>query len=888
MRIKIIGFKCHLETEYIFANNEMTLIKGASGAGKSSILQAIFWALYGGMRSIYNNLRITKNLSVCLELPGITINRKKNSDLLIVTIGDKIYEDNVAQGLIDKMFGTKEVWKACSYIEQQSRCSLLSGSGSERLELLNALSFTGENPKDYINKISEKLKEVTSLFTTQQAVFTTEIEIYTKSLKGKSTIYNFNEEELNNLRNEISSLESQEKQCDEEKSLLDQQQGTLNYLHLSLSHLKQDLVAKEKMVNHFFPILRECKQEIIIPPELYISETYPVLEENFLITFEKYSSTKSALMLKINSINNLLAKADQREKELKDAESYLNKMQDKIISIPDISNLVNVPVTQEEIWKIAQIETEREKYEKEAKILGIQYDKNIIQETLHSLSNTLQTYTSLETQVQNYKKLLSLEKNIESLRQILNCSKENITSKIQEIEQLSHEKALQISELKKGLELLSCPNCASSLRYKNGVLTLGDRDPVSPSILFEAEEEYKIILSTVNNFRQLLSLEENVKIYQINLDERKALENHIQNNCSSKIDSLSKSISKLANIKYLSPPSLSSHILTDIYNFQKAYVAHSTKNNIEKINTDELLEQRNLYNKEMIDNENLYKLEQERVKRNQDKIQEYQKKESVRLMKIKKLESEKEELERQERKNKEREQQLEKLKQENFQLVNDIKIKEKEIEKISVEMDLTVKHRYNEIKKKLEEKKKLLNDSIESSKIIEKGKELEEKRNVLLMLQKDVEILTRLKLKAIEVECKQLEDTVDNINTVLETTLPIFFNEPISLKLLLYKKMKKTVKPMLNLEICYKGCKYDNINNLSGGEGDRISLALLLALNTVSNSPLLLLDECVASLDPELKESCLTAIKTIPNKTVICVDHDDSLEGFYDSVLSLS
>ena len=86
MRIKILGFKCHLETEYIFVNNEMTLIKGQSGCGKSSLLQAIFWCLYGNMRSIYNNVRITKNLSVTLEINGITIHRKKNPELLTVTM----------------------------------------------------------------------------------------------------------------------------------------------------------------------------------------------------------------------------------------------------------------------------------------------------------------------------------------------------------------------------------------------------------------------------------------------------------------------------------------------------------------------------------------------------------------------------------------------------------------------------------------------------------------------------------------------------------------------------------------------------------------------------------------------------------------------------------
>jgi len=176
-----------------------------------------------------------------------------------------------------------------------------------------------------------------------------------------------------------------------------------------------------------------------------------------------------------------------------------------------------------------------------------------------------------------------------------------------------------------------------------------------------------------------------------------------------------------------------------------------------------------------------------------------------------------------------------------------------------------------------------------SIKIINKGIKLEEKRNKLISLQNDVQALNNLKLKSVDVECKQLEDTINNINTVLETTLPIFFDDPITLKLLLYKKVKKndSLKPGLNLEISQKGFTCYKIDSLSGGEGDRISLALMLALNFVSNSPLILFDECVSSLDGDLKEKCIEAIKLIANKTVICIDHDDGLEGFYDSVINI-
>ena len=120
----------------------------------------------------------------------------------------------------------------------------------------------------------------------------------------------------------------------------------------------------------------------------------------------------------------------------------------------------------------------------------------------------------------------------------------------------------------------------------------------------------------------------------------------------------------------------------------------------------------------------------------------------------------------------------------------------------------------------------------------------------------------------------------------MEDVLPLFFDEPINMMLQLYKVLKtnKQLKPGLNISIKYKGVEYDNINQLSGGEGDRISLALILSLNQVSNSPIILLDECISSLDGSLKESCVMAMKKMEGKTIICVDHE-GVEGFYDNVI---
>ena len=75
---------------------------------------------------------------------------------------------------------------------------------------------------------------------------------------------------------------------------------------------------------------------------------------------------------------------------------------------------------------------------------------------------------------------------------------------------------------------------------------------------------------------------------------------------------------------------------------------------------------------------------------------------------------------------------------------------------------------------------------------------------------------------------------------------------------------------------------------MSGGEGDRISLALTMGLNKISACPFLLLDETLAGLDMHMKE---TAIDTIKQhclfKTVLCIAHNE-FDDIFDHIIDVS
>ena len=89
----------------------------------------------------------------------------------------------------------------------------------------------------------------------------------------------------------------------------------------------------------------------------------------------------------------------------------------------------------------------------------------------------------------------------------------------------------------------------------------------------------------------------------------------------------------------------------------------------------------------------------------------------------------------------------------------------------------------------------------------------------------------------------------------------------------------------LNVEVLQNGHDSD-LQNLSGGELARVILAFTIALAEINNVRLLLLDECVASLDQESTGQVIDTIKANFKGTVICIAHQTTT-GVFDHVLEL-
>lgn len=199
---------------------------------------------------------------------------------------------------------------------------------------------------------------------------------------------------------------------------------------------------------------------------------------------------------------------------------------------------------------------------------------------------------------------------------------------------------------------------------------------------------------------------------------------------------------------------------------------------------------------------------------------------------------------------------------------------------------------------KLEEQKVLHEKNVKDIEkferyIDEKSKYESWKQKVDVLHQEEIEnkhqyaAAMLLKEKILEAESIAMLNVISSINTHAQPYLDEFFpDNPISVKLITFKESKKKRKPQINLQIEYKGMEAD-IGMLSGGELSRVILAFALALGEMFNTPIMLLDECTASLDQELTGSVMDGIReNYTGKLVLVIAHQ-TVEGSYDKVIKL-
>jgi ABC-type lipoprotein export system ATPase subunit len=167
---------------------------------------------------------------------------------------------------------------------------------------------------------------------------------------------------------------------------------------------------------------------------------------------------------------------------------------------------------------------------------------------------------------------------------------------------------------------------------------------------------------------------------------------------------------------------------------------------------------------------------------------------------------------------------------------------------------------------------------------------LEKQKGVVIKYTQYKDNILKLKQTIQKVASEAMNETVEALSVIANKILRGIFTDDIEIILKTTKELKSkksTTKLQVNMQVFYRGCAYDSPTRLSGGEQDRISIAMTLAMAKISGSPILMLDECMSSLSEHLQELSLEMIQEYTsNKTVVHVCHR-AIQGQHDSIVKI-
>jgi DNA repair exonuclease SbcCD ATPase subunit len=1036
MYLYIKGFRTIQQYECEFQSECITLISGPSGVGKTTLMNAIFWCLYGTLKNVRKFGTKTGTCMVKIDLGNIKITRSKSPESLLVeemtSEGVTSYKDDEGQARIVNLFGSSMIWLSSCYLSQGTRNKFLESPPSERLSLLSELCFSNHSPEEYLDKIEEKMKEFTKEFERENDFYKRDLDLFQKKRKEypkyKDDLLTQEQKELLQEQltsQELSMLEEElsisEKIESAHQSLLETRNQLCvkspNYKEFILSiDQKNELISTsyspypstERKLSYLENEIQELERKRVLLRS-YL-EQYNLKISEHLSDYQQYLHPKDTLDHMVHMVQTFPEEIGKMEKKWRELSHHqtnkntwikeLDEMKDELNKIPndlevfleDLSIKIQISKQYLEIKKKREeLESSLKEYEdilsidvtsrkieneeitdsmvKEKRIeerllvltkMGIQDHKDAVQKAI-DIRNRVLEVQGLWTFVDE---LQTLEQRINILEEQISNLKSSVKGKWISEKDLP-EKIFELNSLR---ETLICPKCSVHLRFESNHLIECSNGSITPNVdllskwieeskkrldwvrekqgledqmndkMIEFETHCKKLNITQDGLYDFPRLEESEKqnLYQETLVLEKVLDSYsivlIPSSLLIQMNRKWESSRILDHLKNLEQPNpIASTLVLEKLEEQKEECVRqlSIRNHISQ-RMDQLLlklEQANRFLSECSLEEIETLIEEKKKTYNdfREKIEKHKKSKEIldlegkieslggsldtldkEILKLRdRLEQEWKKVEEERKKIEDAKEKLKYV--ENAETINEM---DKRLSKMKWEDPKEIKNKILKCKSELEESKSKLLKCEKAEELSFEKTRLENQRSQVIHLSNRVSYISSMKMIANELEHKRMVSILDTINDFANEILTILFDEPIKIEFMVYKKSKTNdkIKPSIVYKLLYKGYEMDHVDQLSGGEGDRVSLAVTCALFHFSKFPFLLLDEFASSLDLNTKEMAIKSLKTflgigsnqtdfnndIPiesrsthSKGILCISHD-TVEGIYDCMIPLN
>lgn len=403
-RLQLDGFKCYQKTDVEFVPGT-TVIHGVNGSGKSSLLEACFFALYGAdslptgttLEDIITKGEDEAELELWFNHQGyqyrihrslrITDTQVLHDAVMETPDGERTGVKTVDEAIRSKLRMDAESFLNCAYIRQGDITRLLTATPEERQTIIDNLLQLGklESYRERMDQARLGVKHVKDKFETRLEGLKEEItELESESLEDRLASVTASldavEEKLDakierreKLRSELSTIEEELSQFEERESELTEVREEIEKIQAKLEETSERLTELNEKVSETEEVLSDHRRvaraeiedidlEITIPgdyePDSFVDPTESLeteledsksIQESLREEIEEIRSEvqetineKQRLLEQVENLEERAANAEDRaDQRRKEATEYQQKLHSKKQDIEELEETIN-------------------------------------------------------------------------------------------------------------------------------------------------------------------------------------------------------------------------------------------------------------------------------------------------------------------------------------------------------------------------------------------------------------------------------------------------------------------------------------------------------------------------------------------------------------------